>query len=235
MNRSENDLLAEKIAAAIKKSGIESQEIANRVGVSKQAVTGWITTGRIGKPTLQKFANVVGAPLEYFFAAQNEDTISPAILLPDGKYTSVVVLNNSDPDYREIRKVKLQLSAGITGFIADPEEDDGKPIGFRQSWFDENGFVPEKLIAIKVKGDSMEPRVSQGDTVVVNTADITPKDGEAFAVNYEGESVVKRLVRDAGSWWLSSDNPDQRRYPPKKCDENCIIIGRIVQQQRARI
>jgi phage repressor protein C with HTH and peptisase S24 domain len=71
---------------------------------------------------------------------------------------------------------------------------------------------------------------------VINTADITPADGEVFAVNYEGEAVVKRMVRDAGEWWLSSDNPDQRRYSRKLCaGDACIIIGRIVHKQSERI
>ena len=70
---------------------------------------------------------------------------------------------------------------------------------------------------------------------MVNTEQITPKDGTVFAVNYEGELVIKRLVRDRGEWWLSSDNPDQTRYPRKLCDENCIIIGEIVHKQSEHI
>jgi len=81
----------------------------------------------------------------------------------------------------------------------------------------------------------MEPGLYDGDTVVVNTQSATPKDGTVFAVNYEGEMVIKRLIRDAGQWWLASDNPDQRRYPRKVCDENSIIIGEIVHKQSERI
>ena len=81
----------------------------------------------------------------------------------------------------------------------------------------------------------MEPGLYDGDVVVVNTEATTPKDGCVFAVNYEGEMVIKRLVRDAGSWWLCSDNPDQRRYPRKVCDEHCILIGQIVHKQSERI
>jgi phage repressor protein C with HTH and peptisase S24 domain len=65
----------------------------------------------------------------------------------------------------------------------------------------------------------MEPGLYDGDTVVVNTEQVTPKDGVVFAVNYEGELVIKRLMRDAGQWWLRSDNADQRRYPRKTCGE----------------
>ena len=74
-----------------------------------------------------------------------------------------------------------------------------------------------------------------GDTVVVNTEDNQPFDGAVFAVNYEGELVIKRLVRDAGQWWLSSDNPNQAAYPRKICDAGSVILGRIVHKQSERI
>lgn len=78
----------------------------------------------------------------------------------------------------------------------------------------------------------MEPTFYEGDIVVVNLLDKTPVDNAVFAVNYDGEAVVKRLSRDAGMWWLMSDNPDQRRYYRRACQGNsCIIIGRIVRRE----
>jgi phage repressor protein C with HTH and peptisase S24 domain len=70
---------------------------------------------------------------------------------------------------------------------------------------------------------------------VVNTADVGPLDGETFAVNYEGEFVVKRMVRESGSWWLASDNQDSRRFPRKLCDESTFILGRIVHAQTENV
>ena len=62
------------------------------------------------------------------------------------------------------------------------------------------------------------------------------EDGEVFAFNFEGEPVVKRLQRDSATWWMASDNPDQRRYPRKECsDAHCIILGRVVHRQSERI
>lgn len=143
---------------------------------------------------------------------------------------------DNHPDLTRIRKVRLQLQAGITGFAVEADEEDGLPIYFRADWMAERGFKPYNLLALKVKGASMEPSLHDGDMVVINTADTTPRDGEAFAVNYEGEAVIKRLVRDGGEWWLSSDNPDQRRFARKRwVDGDSFIVGRVVHKQSERI
>lgn len=143
---------------------------------------------------------------------------------------------DSHPELARIRKVKLRLQAGINGYAIEADEEEGLPIFFRTDWMAQRGFKPYNLLAIKVRGESMEPALHEGDMVVIHTADTTPRDGEVFAINYEGEAVIKRLVRDEGEWWLTSDNPDQRRYPRKRwVDGNSLIVGRVVHKQSERI
>ncbi len=55
-----------------------------------------------------------------------------------------------------------------------------------------------------------------------------PLDGSVYAVNYEGELVFRRLVRDGGLWWLYADNADQARFPRKTFDEGAVLLGRVV-------
>jgi len=147
-----------------------------------------------------------------------------------------VVAEGDDDAFVPIPMVKLRLSAGITGFQAEPEARDGGTLGMRRTWLERNQYSPSHLIAIYVKGESMEPSLYAGDIVVINTLDTKPVDGAVFAFNYEGEAVVKRLVRDAAHWWLTSDNPDQRKYHRKLCQGGeCIVIGRVVRKESDRI
>lgn len=153
--------------------------------------------------------------------------------------STTVIGVHDDVDYpgtARIRKVKLRLSAGIAGFSIDPETGDGNPIYFRQDWLDQKGYKADKLLAVGVRGPSMEPTLFEGDIVVINIAECEPRDGDVFAVNYEGEHVIKRLTRNAGKWWLTSDNPDRRRFPDKEClGDSCILIGRVIYKQSERI
>lgn len=141
----------------------------------------------------------------------------------------------NNPDYPAIKRVRFKLSAGASGFGVDYHAEVGPPIVFQKQWYESRGFKPEKLFATRVANGSMEPGLYDGDTVVVNTDQSSPKDGRVFAANYEGELVIKRLIRDDGKWWLSSDNTDKAKYPRKICHENVFLIGEIIHKQSERI
>lgn len=143
---------------------------------------------------------------------------------------------NAPEHYVPVRRGTLRLSCGVAGFAIEHEDGERQPLFFRREWFVTRKFDPDRLLALRVTGASMEPGLFDGDTVVVNLADVQPVDGEAFAVNYEGELVIKRMRRDAGEWWLASDNSDKRRFPDKRCaGEGIQILGRIVYKSSERI
>lgn len=189
-----------------------------------------------------KFAKLLDVPISQFSPSMATQAAlygsaveaHPTALLPGSR--RVVAVDDDSAYFVQVPKVKLRLSAGITGFQTEPDERDGRTISVPRQWLDKNAYVPERLVAIKVKGESMEPALYEDDVVIINTADTKPVDGTVFAVNYEGEAVVKRLSRDAGDWWLISDNPDQRKFHRKICrGTECIIVGRVVRKESDRI
>jgi helix-turn-helix motif:peptidase S24, S26A and S26B len=146
-----------------------------------------------------------------------------------------LVVKDDDAVYASVRTVKLRVSAGIAGFAVDVDEMPGQPIFFRRDWLRLRGFNPAKLHAIKVRGRSMEPTLYAEDMIVFNEADTTPRDGDVFVINFAGEVVVKRLIKEGPVWWMHSDNTDQQRYPRVRCDEHCLLLGRVVHRQSETI
>jgi phage repressor protein C with HTH and peptisase S24 domain len=219
--------LSDRIHIAFQIRGGTKKALAEAVGVSSPAVHDWFTgkTVTLEAGNLIKAAKYLRVEPMWLATGQGAMTVTPS---------KEVDLENN-PDYPAIKRVKFKLSAGASGFGIDYSEDDAAPIVFQRQWYERRGLKPDKLFAIKVHNSSMEPGLYDGDTVVVNTASTTPKDGVVFAVNYEGESVVKRLARDEGAWWLASDNPDQRRYARKRMTGDCFLIGEIVHKQSERI
>ncbi len=185
--------------------------------------------------TLKKIAAALEVPVAAFFY-DDPDQINNAYGLPPGTLMPVRVIDEDDVEFVRIPLVKLRITAGITGFQSDPDTTDASTLSLHARWIERNKLNAAKLVAIRVRGESMEPSIYAGDTVVINTADVRPVDGAVFAVNYEGESVIKRFSRDAGEWWLTSDNPDQRRHHRKLCrGDACLIIGRVVRKESDRI
>jgi len=94
--------------------------------------------------------------------------------------------------------VNFKLAAGVHGYAIELDNGDKAPVFFRKDWVHTNHYKPEKLVAFRVSGSSMEPSLWDGDLVVINLDDTRPTDGDVFAVSYEGEPGIKRLRRDAG-------------------------------------
>lgn len=129
-----------------------------------------------------------------------------------------------------IRRVELRLQAGFPSFEADRDFEDGGIVNLQRKWIEQHDLVPQCLLAIRVRGSSMEPMLFEDDVVVINIADTKPKNNELFAINYNGQAVIKQMVREGREWWLHSFNQDPQ-YRKVACrDGECIVIGRVVHQ-----
>lgn len=182
--------------------------------------------------TARKLEGLAGLPALYFDqGAVSAQTELPIALNP-GSFTRVDAADADDPRLTIIPKVRLRLTAGLSGFEVEPEPYDGSSTTVPTEWLERKGYSRDKLIALTVRGESMEPTFCEGDLVIINTADTKPVAGAVYAVNYEGEPAIKRLARDAGRWWLVSDNVDQRRYYRQSFQSDTSqIIGRVVKRE----
>lgn len=184
--------------------------------------------------TARKLETLAGLPPLYFDQGAAPSTDNLLELVPGARRVHAAGVD--DPSLTQIMKVKIKVQAGITGFRVEPEHHDGETTGVPTSWVRNERLVASDLLAITVRGESMEPSLFDGDVIVVNTGDKTLSDGAVYAVNYEGEVVVKRMLRDAGMWWLASDNADQRKYHRKLCKgAECIVIGKVVRKESTHI
>ena len=94
----------------------------------------------------------------------------------------------------------------------------------------EGDAEPEALRILRVRGNSMEPEMREGDRLVVDTARRVPAAGELFVL-WDGDGlVVKRVepAREPGAAKLRllSANPD---YPPYTClAADVHIVGKVL-------
>lgn len=197
-------------------------------GENQGEVSGLLKTKSFGEKKARKLESKCGLPPGWLDASEDAAPLS-------SEFAPVAIAESDDPRFVAIPKVALRLSAGITSLQTEPDNFDGDTLIVPRQWVERKGYNPRSLVAIKVKGESMETTLYADDTVVINTADKSPVDGDVYAINYEGEAIIKRMMRDAGEWWLVSDNPDQRKYHRKLCrGAACIVVGKVVRRESDR-
>lgn len=89
------------------------------------------------------------------------------------------------------------------------------------------------FFGLRIKGSSMEPRIRDGDVVIVRKQDDADT-GDTVVVLVNGDSAtVKRLKKEAdGSMWLLPNNPayDPQHFTPTEITEKPVhIIGKVVE------
>ena len=213
-----------------------SQEaVSEMLGFNQSAMSQYLN-GKIplNISAATKFSELIGALVADF---------SPALADAIGRYsgnepadrerfvrqaTPVSTEEEGEEDLIAIKSVNIRVQAGFPGFDADREFEDGGVIHIPRRAIEGQAWSPHCLLAIKVRGDSMSPMFANGDTIVINVADRRLVSGEVYAVNCEGNPVVKQLVLKGEQWVLRSFNPDYAPKPYRTPDSD--IIGKVVYQ-----
>lgn len=127
-------------------------------------------------------------------------------------------------DWVDVPRLPLGASAG-PGAMA-PDE---RPIGafrFTRRWLRGQGLDPQRLSAIAVVGDSMEPVLHDGDEILVDEVPRPFRDG-IHVVRVDGLLMVKRL--EAGPTGLVTLKSDNTAYDPIELAPEAVeVIGRVV-------
>jgi len=212
----ENDELAAAIRIAIDGSGRTQKEIAEEFGVTEQAVSGWLRTGKMDKRKLPRLAVLTGKPLSHFGMGVSGDTISsPATA---GNY---------------VRVEQLEATAGMGDGVENSDFPEViKAIDFESGYIRSIvGFLPApgRLRLISGNGDSMMPTIQPGDAVVVDTG-ITSFDGDGiYLINMGHGHQIKRLI-DRGVIHVSSENKSYG--DPFPIPEGTVIGGKVYLRNR---
>ena len=113
----------------------------------------------------------------------------------------------------------------------------GIPIEAIEDIVDFEEITPEmaetgEYIALKVKGDSMAPRILEGDVVIIRRQE-TIESGEIAAVMVNGDSAtLKRIKYADNGLWLMGNNPSFQPifYSKQECATLPVrILGKMVE------
>ncbi len=205
----DNAAMADRIRTAIEKSGLTQEAVAQSFGVSVQAVSGWVRTGKVDKRKLPRLAQLTDKPLSYFIPDA-----------PDGA-----------PGAGGWDDVIGYAQAAALGDGSIPEDyAETHALKFKASSLGRKNLRADKLAVYYGDGDSMEPTIETGDAILFDTSDTRLQDGKIFMVRYDGHITAKRMVKLGRAWFLSSDNnedPKWRKPVPVDETKDFEVIGRV--------
>lgn len=100
---------------------------------------------------------------------------------------------------------------------------------FRRDWLDRNGLDPTQCVVIGVRGESMEPTLVDGCSILVDRARRRRRDDRVFVVAAPDGLVVKRLRKRGESWHLASDHA---AWPETPWPDDAELVGEVVWSAR---
>lgn len=218
---------------------VSQESAAEQLGFNQSALSQYLN-GKIplNVAAATKFSELLGQQISVFSPRLHEQLMGYAsAVLPDESAANDSqslppgarrVLADDDLDVVEIRKVKLKLRAGVSRYETEPLDGDGAPLKVSRLDLERQGLNPENLIAIEVRGNSMEPLMFEGDTVVIDPTNKELVSRELYALNFDGDCCVKQMLHKAGAWYLHSINSDHK--PVRAQSGQCEVIGRVVYQ-----
>lgn len=135
------------------------------------------------------------------------------------------------PGFVAIKQSKVYFSAGPGREAHYELIEDSRPAIYSIEWFQEHQINPERVRRFKVSGDSQEPMLYDGDSVLVHLAETNIIDGKLYAIRYGEDLRLKFLSRRLdGTLILRSMNrekyPDEE-VPAELANEHITIIGRV--------
>ena len=129
-----------------------------------------------------------------------------------------------DGDY--VGVCELAGAAGA-GAVVEHERVIGR-VKFRRGWLARHGLAAGECRVIQVLGESMEPTLVDGCSILVNHASRRRRGGRIFVVRTEDGLVVKRAGKDrSGAWQLVSDNPNKRAWPTLPWPGDAPVLGEV--------
>lgn len=140
--------------------------------------------------------------------------------------------NKSQSDFEAefalIPGYNVQVVAGHGSLVGN--ESPTRELAFQRTWLRYRGLHESHLALVFAKGDSMEPTISDNETLMVDTSEQKLRDGHIYVIRNGDHLLVKRIqtLWNDGVQLLS----DNKEYPPQeisRSDLNSLeVIGKVV-------
>lgn len=131
-------------------------------------------------------------------------------------------------EYALVPHLSVRAAAGA-GQVVESEQIVAW-MAFRRTYLQMLGVPARNACLVRVRGDSMEPDLRDGDTVLVDTSDVVVRDrARIYVLRYQGspELVVKSVKRNADGAWDVVGGPHWPRATIEADADKPLVVGRV--------
>lgn len=191
------------------KAGYSQYSFADKFGVAQSTVGSWESGKREPNfETMQRLADFFGVSVDYLLGRDSIPDGPPAPSRPGSKWIPV------------LGRVAAGTPIEAVEDILDYEEIDAQTA------------ASGEYFALQIKGQSMEPKMSYGDVVIVRKQEDCDSGDTAVVLVNGDEATVKRIKKEPGGIMLIPNNP---AYEPKFYSNEEIeslpvrVIGKVIE------
>lgn len=207
-----------RINAAIERSGYSYPELAKITGISKSSLQRYATgeTKKIPIDCIEKIAKATNTDSRYLMG-WNDNNIESSEIVESSNINYII---QSDNIYQI--PVFESVSAGF-GAYASNEILEYIPVVLNSR------YEADNTLAIKVKGDSMYPKIEDGDIIIVRKQTSVDSGDIAVLLLDNEDGVVKKVLYGKDWIELHSINPEykNRRFEKEEV-LRLQVVGKVI-------
>ena len=201
-----NSEVVELVKKLTAEQNMSMSELARRVGIAKSAISRYFNgTRELPLNKIGDFASVLHTTPDYLLGMENEPQSPQGLKIP--------VLGT----------VAAGIPISAVEDILDYEE-------VPQSWENQGEFF-----GLRIKGDSMQPEINDGDTVIVRQQSTANNGDVVIALVNGDDATCKKFEKlDNGIMLISNNSSYSPMYFSNEevATKPVVIIGRVVELRR---
>ena len=202
--------LSSRLQKSMDKAGMSQNELARRVGVSQAAIQKLISGKSETSRNIFEIANCLG--------------VDPTWLVSGDPSENDTIIRDDCVNIPFFREISLPSDGEEKTIKLDHEVN----LHFSRRSLKKVGVKPQNVACVKVSGNSMNPVMSDGSIVIIDTDNNVIVDGDIYVINQHNNLRVKIIYRiPSGGLRLRSFNSTE--WPDEFYDkiDDIVILGRV--------
>lgn len=204
--------IAVRIRLARQGRGMDQARLAARLDVATRTLQRWEKGEQVPDSNfLMRLAKILGVTPHWLLTGEGSMYGEPSakiLPLPTGRYKKVDLIS---------LPLLSSVPGGAPSLMFHPE--------YVEKYIAVDSVNDSSAFALEVKGNSMAPRIEDGDIIVVSPK-LEPRSGDICVVRVSDEDTVKRIKIDGQLIYLIPLNPEYEPMAVKKKD--VTFIWRVV-------